>query len=145
MNTEPRTRTEPAGGDGLLFLIAAAVVAVVTIEALFIAFSSYWLMSLVLLVVILAAVGVSAALVRLMDEGSPIPRRSLRPEPSRRPSPSPPRARPWRRARACSRTELRGARRRASLNDEDARLAHGIRFVLGRTPALARPRATWSR
>ena len=36
MTTEPRTN-EPAGGDGLFLIIAATIIAVVTVEALFIA------------------------------------------------------------------------------------------------------------
>jgi hypothetical protein len=72
MITEPRSSHEPAGGDGLLFLISMAIIAVVSVEGLFIAFSSWWLMVLVLLVVIGAAVGVSAALVRLIDHDSPL-------------------------------------------------------------------------
>jgi hypothetical protein len=70
METTPRTHV-PAGGDGLLFLIAIAIVAVVSVEALFIAFSSWWLMSGVLLFAIAAAAGVATALVRLMDDDEP--------------------------------------------------------------------------
>jgi hypothetical protein len=91
MDTKPKTH-EPAGGDGLFFIIAFAIVAVVTIEAAFIAFASWWLMSLVLLLVVLAAIGVSAALVRLMTDDTPV---AL---PSRNPAPEPeaPAARPAR-------------------------------------------------
>jgi hypothetical protein len=68
MTTESPTSRESAGGDGLLFLIATAIVAVVAAEGLFIAFSSWWFMALVLLFAICAAVGVAVALVRLMDQ-----------------------------------------------------------------------------
>ena len=94
MTTGFRSSHEPAGGDGLLFLIAMAVIAVVSVEGLFIAFSSWWLMVLVLLLVICAAIGVSAALVRLIDHDSPVsaPRRTpadpvVGPRPAPRPSP----------------------------------------------------------
>jgi hypothetical protein len=60
--------THPYGGDGLLFLVAMAVVLVVAAEGAFIAFSSWWLLGLVLLGAIGAAVGVVAALTRLMDD-----------------------------------------------------------------------------
>jgi hypothetical protein len=71
MSTESHTSHESAGGDGLLFGIAAAVVVVVAVEGLLIAFSSWWFMAGALLLVIAAAVGVSTALVRLMDEDKP--------------------------------------------------------------------------
>jgi hypothetical protein len=73
MTSESPTSHEPAGGDGLLFLISMAIVVVVAVEGLFIAFSSWWLMAAVLLFVICAAIGVSAALVRLIDEDTPVP------------------------------------------------------------------------
>ena len=57
------------GGDGLLFLVAMAVVLVVAAEGAFIAFSSWWLLGLVLLGAIGAATGVVLALTRLMDDG----------------------------------------------------------------------------
>ena len=86
MTPKPRTH-EPAGGDGLFFLIAAAIVAVVSIEALFIAFSSWWLLALVLVIVIAAAIGVSAALVRLIDHDTPLARspRAAEPQPAAAP------------------------------------------------------------
>lgn len=80
MSSKPRTH-ESAGGDGLFFLIAAAIVGVVSIEALFIAFSSWWLMSFVLLVVIAAAIGVSASLVHLIDHDTPLARSPRKAEP----------------------------------------------------------------
>jgi hypothetical protein len=74
------TSTESHGGDGLLFLIAMAVVTVVTVECLFIAFASWWLMSLVLLLVIVAAIGVCAALVRLIEDDTPVAAPRRKPE-----------------------------------------------------------------
>jgi low affinity Fe/Cu permease len=68
--------THPYGGDGLLFLVAMAVVLVVAAEGAFIAFSSWWLLGLVLLGAIGAAVGVVAALTRLMDDEDEGPRRT---------------------------------------------------------------------
>jgi hypothetical protein len=79
MTTEPRSH-EPAGGDGLLFIIAMAIVAVVTLEGVFIAFPGWWLLGVVLAVVILAAAGVSASLVRLIDHGTPFARSHAQPE-----------------------------------------------------------------
>jgi hypothetical protein len=73
MSSETHTSRESAGGDGLLFLIATAIVCVVTAEALLIAFSSWWLLALVLLFAVCAAVGVATALVRLMDDDAPLP------------------------------------------------------------------------
>jgi hypothetical protein len=70
MNTTPDTN-EPAGGDGLLFLIAFAVISVVAAEAAFIAYSSWWLLAFVLLGAIVATVGVIAKLVSLMGDDQP--------------------------------------------------------------------------
>jgi hypothetical protein len=81
MTGESRSR-ESAGGDGLMFLIATAVICVVAAEGLFIAFASWWLMCLVLLFVICAAIGVTAALVHLIDQDTPVPA-------PRRPTPEP--------------------------------------------------------
>src|SRR6187397_1448243 len=80
MTTQPRTN-EPAGGDGLFLIIAATIIAVVTVEALFIAFTSWWLMGFVLVLVVAAAVGVCSALVRLMEDDTPLPTLQRRPEP----------------------------------------------------------------
>jgi hypothetical protein len=81
MTRESRSH-EPAGGDGLLFVISMAIVAVVTLEGFFIAYSGWWLMVGTLAVVIAAAAGVSAALVRLIDHGTPFARSQpqLKPE-----------------------------------------------------------------
>ena|SRR5689334_24536752 len=92
MTTEPQTSHEPAGGDGLMFLIAMAVVVVVAFEGLFIAFAGWWLMAAALLLVICAAIGVTAALARLIEEDTPIPipRRASAeaPSPERRSAPA---------------------------------------------------------
>jgi hypothetical protein len=87
MTTQPRTN-EPAGGDGLLLIIAATIVTVVTVEALFIAFTSWWLMGCVLVLVIAAAIGVCSALVRLIDEDTPVPSLLRRPDPEPAPAPA---------------------------------------------------------
>jgi hypothetical protein len=63
------TSRHPYGGDGLLFLVAVSVILVVAAEGAFIAFSSWWLLGLVLVGAIGAAVGVVAALTHLMDDG----------------------------------------------------------------------------
>jgi hypothetical protein len=62
------TSRHPYGGDGLLFLVAISVILVVAAEGAFIAFSSWWLLGLVLVGAIGAAVGVTAALTHLMDD-----------------------------------------------------------------------------
>jgi hypothetical protein len=72
MTSDASHTHEPAGGDGLLALISMAIIAVVTVEGLFIAFSSWWLMVGVLMLVIAAAIGVCASLVRLIDHDTPI-------------------------------------------------------------------------
>ena len=64
--------TESAGGDGLLFLIAGAVILVVAAEAAFIAFSSWWLLALVLLGAVTATIGVIAKLAALIGEDEPL-------------------------------------------------------------------------
>ena len=63
------TSRHPYGGDGLLFLVAVSVILVVAAEGAFIAFSSWWLLGLVLAGAIAACVGVISALTRLMDSG----------------------------------------------------------------------------
>jgi hypothetical protein len=73
MPSEPRTY-EPAGGDGLFFIIATAVIVVVAAEAAFIAFASWWLMLGVLFGAIVACVAVVTALLRLMSDGTPVAR-----------------------------------------------------------------------
>src|SRR4051812_49692031 len=86
MTTETRTH-EPAGGDGLFFIIATAIILVVGLEALFIAFTSWWLMGLVLALAVAAAIGVCSALVRLMDDDTPIPSVQRRPASEAAPAP----------------------------------------------------------
>src|SRR4051812_48817278 len=87
MTTETRTH-EPAGGDGLFFIIATAIILVVGLEALFIAFTSWWLMGLVLALAVAAAIGVCSALVRLVDDGTPIPSLQRRSQPEPAPAPA---------------------------------------------------------
>jgi membrane protein implicated in regulation of membrane protease activity len=80
MTTEPRT-TEPAGGDGLLFIISATIILVVGIESVFIAYNTWWLMGAVLVLVVVAAIGVCSALVRLIDDDTPVVTLQRRSEP----------------------------------------------------------------
>src|SRR3954447_18964621 len=64
----PQTReAQPSGGDGLLFSIAASVVAIVSFEAVFLAYPSWWLLVLVLLSAILATCGIVFVLLRTID------------------------------------------------------------------------------
>jgi hypothetical protein len=64
----PETHTsEPAGGDGLLLAIAAALVLTVTVEAAFVAIGGWALMIATFVLVILAALGVIGALVHTMN------------------------------------------------------------------------------
>lgn len=97
MTTESRSH-EPAGGDGLLFLIAMAVIAVVSLDVVFIAYSSWWLLGVALAVVIVAAIGVCSALVRLIDHGTPFARSQGKPDPALEPEPEPEPAEATRRA-----------------------------------------------
>jgi hypothetical protein len=65
MNSKTST-TESAAGDGLMFLIAVAVVGIVFFEAVFVAFASWLLLPLMMLGVIVAAVLVIVALSRVI-------------------------------------------------------------------------------
>jgi len=89
MTTDVRPQ-ESAGGDGLLFVIVAATVTVVTAECALIAYASWWLLVVVLAAAILATFGVVTALIRLMDHDTPIalPQRP-EPEPGARPAAAP--------------------------------------------------------
>jgi predicted lysophospholipase L1 biosynthesis ABC-type transport system permease subunit len=78
--TSQTSSPEPAGGDGLLVTIAAAVIVVVGIEALLIMYASWWLMIAVLFGVIVAAIGVTYSLARLIDEGSTAVAKTPRPK-----------------------------------------------------------------
>lgn len=81
MSSEPRPH-EPAGGDALLFLISAALIAVVAIECVFIAYGGWWFMVGVLAVIACAALVVVSSIVRLMDHDTPFARaRVAEPEP----------------------------------------------------------------
>ncbi len=65
MNSKTSTN-ESAAGDGLMFLIAVAVVGIVSFEAVFVAFASWLLLPLMMLSVIVAAVLVIVALSRVI-------------------------------------------------------------------------------
>jgi cell division protein FtsW (lipid II flippase) len=80
-----------------MFIISTAIILVVTLEAVFIAYTSWWLMGLVLVLVIAAAIGVCSALVRLIDHDTALARPQLWPQPAAAPAPAPapaPAARP---------------------------------------------------
>jgi hypothetical protein len=62
------TETTSHSGDGLLALIAVAVIVVVAAEAVFIAYSSWWLLVFVLLGAITATGGVITALSKLIGK-----------------------------------------------------------------------------
>src|SRR4051812_38205944 len=64
----PQThRSQPSGGDGLMFSIAASIVTIVAFEAVFLAYPSWWMLLLVLLSAILATCGVIVVLLRTID------------------------------------------------------------------------------
>jgi hypothetical protein len=93
----PRS-SEPAGGDGLLIVIAAAIVFVVIGEAAFVAYPSLWLMPLAVLGALVVTAGVIYAAMRTIENDTPVtlprprPRTESAPEPAQ--SPKPVRARP---------------------------------------------------
>jgi uncharacterized membrane protein YdbT with pleckstrin-like domain len=67
-STSPTTTSHPYGGDGLMALIVASVILIVAAEGAFIAFSSWWLLGVVLVGAVGATVGVVTALTHLMDD-----------------------------------------------------------------------------
>ena len=69
MTTPEISTPEPATGDGLMFLIAVAVVGVVFAEAVFVAFASWLVLPVMVLGVIVAAVAVIFALNRALGDG----------------------------------------------------------------------------
>jgi hypothetical protein len=78
------------GGTGFLAIVAIATVFIVTIECVFVAVASYWLLAVVLAALILAAVGVMGAVITLIDhdelELRP-PRPAVAEQPAERPEP----------------------------------------------------------
>src|SRR4051812_34900845 len=85
---------EPAGGDGLMFIIAAAVVVVVIGEAAFVAFPSMLLLPFVILGALLITAGVIYAALHTIENDTPA--RPLKARPQTEPEPATPavRARP---------------------------------------------------
>jgi hypothetical protein len=71
MNPEPRI-SESAAGDGLMVFISVAVIAVIIAEAMFVAHASWLMLPVLMLGVIVAAGAVIFALVRVMDQDTPI-------------------------------------------------------------------------
>jgi hypothetical protein len=80
---------EPAGGDGLFALISSLLIAVVTLEAVMLAFPGWWLMLSVLGTVMLAGVAVMYAVVRTIDNDTAffVPQPAPRPEVELAPEP----------------------------------------------------------
>ena len=83
--------SEPAGGDGLLLIISAAVVFVVIGEAAFVAFPSLWLLPLAILGALIVTAGVIYAAMRTIENDTPIapprPRSQTVAEPVQSPKP----------------------------------------------------------
>jgi hypothetical protein len=85
--------SESSGGDGLMVFIAAAVMFIVILEAVFVAYASWLLLGLMLVGVAVAALAVISAIVRVIDHETPIavtPQRKPRrePEPAKIPAPA---------------------------------------------------------
>jgi hypothetical protein len=78
------------GGTGFLAIVAIATIFIVTIECVFLAVASYWLLAVVLTALILAAVAVMGAVITLIDydelELRP-PRPVVAQQPAERPEP----------------------------------------------------------
>jgi hypothetical protein len=62
MNTQPSS-----GGTGFLAIVASATIFIVTVECVFIALPSYWLLAGVLLTLVVAGIAVVGAVVTLID------------------------------------------------------------------------------
>jgi hypothetical protein len=63
-----------SGGTGLLAVLAAATIFIVTLEGAFLAAPTAWMAGTVLVVLILVAIAVVAAVVRVIDHGSVVAR-----------------------------------------------------------------------
>jgi hypothetical protein len=93
--TENTSRpSEPAGGDGLLLIIAAAVVFVVIGEAAFVAYPSLWLMPLAILGALIVTGLVIYAAMRTIENDTPVAPPKAKPQSQSEPSAKPVRARP---------------------------------------------------
>jgi hypothetical protein len=87
MNTQPSS-----GGTGLLAIVAISTIFIVTVECVFLALPSYWLLAGVLLTLIVVAIGVAGAVVALIDhDGLELrpPRRVASEQPAARPETAP--------------------------------------------------------
>jgi hypothetical protein len=74
--TSPSTFAEAPsrGGDGLVTLMAAAVILATAAIAGFCVLGSWWLLPVVLLCIIVLAIGVTGALIHVIDQGEfPLP------------------------------------------------------------------------
>jgi hypothetical protein len=87
----PQIRTsKSAAGDGLMALIATAVIVVVIIEAVFVAYASWLLLPVIMFTVIAAAVIVVYGIVRVIDHDTPLPvTPPARPQPAPQRTPAP--------------------------------------------------------
>jgi hypothetical protein len=85
MTDETSRPSEPAGGDGLLFIIAAAVIVVVIGEAAFVAFPRQWMLPLAILGALIITVGVIYAAMRTIDNDTPVIAPPAEAEPIARP------------------------------------------------------------
>jgi len=77
----------PSGGTGLLAVLAAATIFVVILEAAFLAAPTAWMAGSVLVIVVIAAIAVVGAVMRVIDHGSVLarPPRPAAPELEREP------------------------------------------------------------
>jgi hypothetical protein len=93
--TEQTSRpSEPAGGDGLLMIIATAVVVVVIGEAAFVAHPRMWLLPLAILGALIVTAGVIYATLLTIENDTPEPPSRPEPEPEPESQGQPVRARP---------------------------------------------------
>jgi hypothetical protein len=85
------TSQNSSGGTGLLAVLAAATIFIVTLEGAFLAAPTVWMAGTVLVVLALVAVAVVAAVLRVIDHGSVLarPPRPAAPQPERAPAPRP--------------------------------------------------------
>jgi len=82
--------SQSAAGDGFMALIATAVIVVVILEAVFVAYASWLLLPVIMLTVIAAALIVIYGLIRVIDHDTPLPiTPPSKPQPAPERSPAP--------------------------------------------------------
>jgi len=69
MTTEPISQADE-GGTGLLLVVSIATILVVVAESFFIAFSSWWMLPLLILGIVLMVGLVIGAVMRTIDDGT---------------------------------------------------------------------------